>query len=79
MTAGPYTVLAGLTLTPTEQQSGYSSRGTDGGPDVQGLLESAKQNLLAAQNLLTAVVAVLPSGSNKTAVNGQLTLLSATS
>ena len=79
MTAGPFTVLSGLTLTAAEQVSGYSSRTTDGGPDVTGLLESAKQNLLAAQNLLTAVVAVMPAGSNKTAINGQLSLLSATS
>jgi hypothetical protein len=79
MTAGPFTVLNGVTLTAAEQVSGYTSRTTDGGPDVQGLLESAKQNLLAAQTLLTAVVAVMPAGANKTAINGQLSLLSATS
>lgn len=79
MTAGPYTALAAVTLLAAEQVSGYTSRTTDGGPDVQGLLESAKQNLLAAQSLLTAIVAVIPAGSNKTAINAQLTLLSATS
>ncbi len=79
MTAGPYTVLAGITLTASEQASGYTSRTTDGGSDVAGLLESAKQNLLAAQSELALIVAAMPSGSNKTAINGQLTLLSATS
>ncbi|MGH8220899.1 MAG: hypothetical protein ACREUT_20380 [Steroidobacteraceae bacterium] len=79
MTAGPYTILAGVTLSGTEEQSGYSSRATDGGPDTEGLLEGAKQDLLAAQEKLTTIVAALPSGANKTAIQGQLTLLEATS
>lgn len=79
MTAGPYTVLNALTLTPTEISDGYANRGTDGGVDVQGEMAAALAALLDAQAKLTLLVSVLPSGSNKTAVQGQLTLLSATS
>jgi hypothetical protein len=42
------------------------------------LLTSALQDLYAAQQKLTVIVAALPGGSNKTALNGQLTLLAAT-
>ncbi len=79
MTAGPYTVLNGLTLTTAEQESGYTANTSNGGPDVQGQLTGALTDLLAAQTKLAQIVAVIPAGSNKTAINGQLTLLSATS
>lgn len=79
MTAGPYTVLSALTLSAAEQESGYTANAANGGPDVQGQLQSALTDLLAAQTKLAQVVAVIPAGSNKTAINGQLTLLSATS
>lgn len=79
MAAGPYTVLAGITLTAAEKQSGYTSNPTNGGPDVQGLLTTAMIELQAAQVKLAAIVGVIPVGANKTAINGVLTALSATS
>ncbi len=69
------TALTGITLTPTEQVSGYSSEATNGGPDVQGLLSSAIAALQTASAQLTEIVAVMPSGSNKTAINSALTTL----
>lgn len=79
MTAGPISVLGGITLSASEQESGYTGNATNGGPDVQGLFTSAQQDLQAAALKLTEITAVLPSGSNKTAIAAQLTALTATS
>ncbi len=79
MAAGPISVLNGLTLTSAEQVSGYTSNTANGGPDVAGLFNSAIEDLQAAATKLTEINAVLPSGSNKTAIAAQLTALTATS
>lgn len=79
MTAGPAFILGGLTLTPTEAVSGSATRATDGGPDANGLLKSAVLDLQAAAVKLSQVNAVMPAGSNKTALAAQLALLVSTS
>lgn len=81
MAAGHIKVLGDLTLSASEQASGYtdSSNATDGGPDVQGMFLAALADLRAAAAKLTAINAVLPAGSNKTAISGELTKLTATS
>ena len=71
------TALVAVTLTTTETQSGYTSEATNGGPDAEGLLASAITDLQAASTKLTELVAVLPTGSNKTAINTALTTLNA--
>lgn len=68
--------LQAVALTPTEQGSGYTSRATDGGPDVEGLFTSAITDLQACISKLNEMVAVMPSGSNKTAISTQITNLS---
>ena len=79
MTQGPIAALSAVNLTPAEKQGGYSSRPTDGGDDVSGMLQSAVSDLQAAALKLGIVVPVLPAGANKTSLTALLATLTATS
>jgi len=64
--------LQAVALSATEQESGYTSRATDGGPDVEGLFTSALTDLQACITKLNEVIAVLPAGANKTTITTQI-------
>lgn len=68
--------LEAVVLTAAEQESGYTSRATDGGPDVEGLYTSAITDLQSCITKLNEIAAVLPAGANKTTVNAQIAGLS---
>ena len=75
---GVRTDLLALTLTAGEiaQCFGGGASGTNGGQDIQGMLNVAEQKIVEAVQALDAMNSFIPSGTNKTAIGSAITALS---
>lgn len=72
-------LLNAVTLLAAEKVSGYTASGnaTQGGPDTAGWFGAVVDELNQCVTKLTAIQAVMPSGTNKTNIATALTALSA--